>query len=96
MNDLQRILYEHERIVLAESHRLRELATNGDGDTSRELTNIAQSLRLTSELVGCLRRLTQDRTGREIHLAFGAPGDFGYHTALGIELARLYHQEGAQ
>lgn len=35
-------------------------------------------------------RDVRGRTVREIHEAFGAPGDFGYDTPLGDALASLY------
>lgn len=41
-------------------------------------------------LAGCLRRLLPERTVVELHNAFGAPGDFGYDTAVGDALYRLY------
>lgn len=41
-------------------------------------------------LAGCLRRLLPERTVADLHSAFGAPGDFGYDTAVGVALDRLY------
>jgi hypothetical protein len=45
------------------------------------------------ELVRCLRRLLAGRSVDEVHRAFGAPGDFGYETAIGDALSRVYRGE---
>lgn len=42
------------------------------------------------QLLTVLRRLVANRTVAELHDAFGAPGDWGYETALGAALSRLY------
>ncbi len=42
------------------------------------------------EIARCARRLVRGRTMKELHDAFGAPGDFGYDTPIGEALARLY------
>lgn len=47
-----------------------------------------------SHLVGCLRRLVHTCTAVELHAAFGAPGDWGYDTALGRALSDIYKQRG--
>lgn len=52
----------------------------------------AEAWREAVELIGCLRRLVQGSTVREIHRAFGAPGDFGYETPIGQALAAVYHE----
>ncbi len=49
-----------------------------------------RQLRELIELVRCLRRLLDGRTVDEIHKAFGAPGDFGYESAIGSALAKAY------
>lgn len=74
---------EYRRIV----NRLRDedVVTGGD----------VEALREAIELAGCLRRLLPGRTVAEIHLAFGAPGDFGYETPIGDALSRLYRGEGS-
>ena len=55
-----------------------------------DATGHAQQLREAVELVRCLRRLVPHCTVEQIHKAFGAPGDFGYETAIGDALARFY------
>lgn len=61
--------------------RLRD-ADHPDGHVWREAV----------ELIGCLRRLVPGRTTREVHAAFGAPGDFGYETPIGQALAAVYRE----
>lgn len=46
-------------------------------------------------LPGVLRRLVERSTVAQIHGAFGAPGDWGYDTALGDALFRLYRAPSA-
>jgi hypothetical protein len=70
--------------------RLQDLASESDSD---ETYDIAILLSEAVVLVRCLRRLTQGRTPAELHDAFGAPGDFGYDTAIGSALARAYRGE---
>lgn len=53
----------------------------------------ATELREAVALVGCLRRLVDCATVEQLHTAFGAPGDFGYETAIGEALARIYRGE---
>lgn len=55
----------------------------------------ARLLREAVELAGCLRRLVPDCDVRQLHRAFGAPGDFGYETPLGDALSRLYRGDPA-
>lgn len=50
-----------------------------------------EQMRLSAELVGCLRRLIDECSVGQIHRAFGAPGDFG-ETPIGEALARLYRE----
>lgn len=44
-------------------------------------------------VVHCLRGLIAQRSCKEIHDAFGAPGDFGYHTAIGQALSDFYRDQ---
>jgi hypothetical protein len=46
-----------------------------------------RELREASELVLVLARLL---TGKTVHEAFGAPGDWGYETTIGQSLYQLY------
>jgi hypothetical protein len=50
----------------------------------------ANELREAVELVRCLGRLVEGRTVQELHKAFGAPGDFGYESAIGSVLDATY------
>lgn len=68
--------------------RLRDTAEN-DADAWRALRDLREAV----ELVRCLRRLTRGRTVAELHDAFGAPGDFGYESAIGDALSRTYRGE---
>lgn len=43
-----------------------------------------------ARLAACLAKLIDRRTAREIHDAFGAPGDWGYETPIGEALYALY------
>lgn len=65
-------------------------ALNEMRDLAPDALHASQALREAIELVGCLRRLLPNCTVDQIHKAFGAPGDFGYDTAIGDALARLY------
>lgn len=85
-------LYQRERDCAEAIDRLRSLATD---DTENEVHDLTATLREAVVLVGCLRRLVASRTTRELHTAFGAPGDFGYETPLGDALASLYRGEAA-
>lgn len=51
---------------------------------------VRHEMREAAELVRCLRRLVMTSGTAEIHAAFGAPGDFGYQTAIGAALASVY------
>lgn len=84
---LAQAIYSEERRFAAAIDRLRELAPP---ETENEVYDLTSTLRTAVELVRCLRRLVGDRTAREIHAAFGAPGDFGYETPIGEALSRLY------
>jgi len=82
-DDLVRAVAAVERDARRVRDRLRD---------AEDITTTAEenTLALVAELAGCLRRLLPGRTVSEIHNAFGAPGDFGYETALGDALARFY------
>lgn len=64
---------------------LRE-ADHGTDEEQRSREN----LRAVQSLLGCLRRLVKGRTLREVHDAFGAPGDFGYSHPIGKALRKIY------
>ncbi len=49
-----------------------------------------EALREAVELVGCLRRLAGPASVPVIHEAFGAPGDFGYESEIGMALDGTY------
>ena len=55
-----------------------------------EAWDATNELREAVELVRCLVRLVNGRTAQEIHKAFGAPGDFGYESAIGSALDATY------
>lgn len=61
---------------------MREMLECSDDDVA--------AMREAIELVRVLRRLVALRSVKEVHAAFGAPGDFGYETVIGDALARLY------
>jgi hypothetical protein len=48
------------------------------------------ALREAVELCRILRRVVPHLSLNQIYQAFGAPGDFGYETAIGDALATLY------
>ena len=84
---LERALNERENACYAAIDKLRDIAPS---DIETEVHELTSTLRDAVYLVSCLRRLTRGRSPREIHDAFGAPGDFGYQTPLGDALFRLY------
>lgn len=90
MSVLERALHARRNEYVGAIDRLRELASPEAENEVYELTTL---LRECIELAGCLRRLTKGRTVQELHAAFGAPGDFGYETAIGQALAKLYRGE---
>lgn len=98
MTGLQTAVRRRERAYADALDRLRDDAEPdpyGDRAARSEEEQAAdlRALREAVELVKCLRRLLEGRTVREIHSAFGAPGDFGYETAIGDALARTYRGE---
>jgi hypothetical protein len=80
---------------------LRRLRDDGEpnvyGDRKRRSAEArardVEDMREAMELLRCLRRTLEGKSPREIHDAFGAPGDFGYDTAIGDALARTYQGE---
>jgi|MudIll2142460700_1097286.scaffolds.fasta_scaffold149551_2 hypothetical protein len=66
-------------------NRMREAIENDP-----EAWDATQELRESVELVRCLIRLVDGRTVRELHQAFGAPGDFGYESVVGAALDATY------
>lgn len=87
---LQSVLIQRATAYSQAIDRLRENGLNEEPDA---VSDAIQDLREAVELTRCLRRLLDGRTVREIHAAFGAPGDFGYETALGAALDRTYRGE---
>jgi hypothetical protein len=85
--ELTEALFNREQAYSQAIERLRDIASP---ETENEVHDITLSLREAVELVRCLRRITQGRTTREIHAAFGAPGDFGYENPIGAALALVY------
>ena len=87
MNALPDAIEQRHRAYLAAIDRLRDLASP---EAENETYDLTSTLREAVTLVGCLRRLAKGRSAKEIHEAFGAPGDFGYDTPIGDALSRLY------
>ena len=83
-------LARQEKLYRKAIDRLRELASE---EAENEVYDITFTLREAITLVGCLRRLSEGRTVRELHQAFGAPGDFGYENPIGSALDKLYRGE---
>lgn len=87
---LQSAIKDQEIVYTKALDRMRGMAD----DAGEEVGQEAWALKECIELARCLRRLTAGRTVREIHQAFGAPGDFGYETAIGAALAKVYSTPG--
>ncbi len=88
---LHSALLKRDREYSAAIDRLRSHVENDP-----EAYDAAVLLREAVTLVGCLRRLVLECNDvREIHRAFGAPGDFGYETPIGDALSRLYREARA-
>lgn len=87
MNPLPNVLSEQARAYSDALERLRDLASP---DAEEEVYRLTRELRTAVTLVGCLSRLVEGVSTREILEAFGAPGDFGYETPIGDALARAY------
>lgn len=83
---LKDALYRRERDYSELLDRLRDRFENDAEDRWWQLQEAI-------ELVRCLRRLLDGRSVAEIHKAFGAPGNFGYESAIGSALAKLYREE---
>lgn len=66
----------------------------GESDGSLDDSDAIVLLKEAIEMTQCLRRILIGRTIREIHDAFGAPGDFGYETPVGESLAKIYRDGG--
>lgn len=57
-------------------------------DAIQERHELGDDIRLdATELLRVLARIVE---GKEIHRAFGAPGDWGYNTPIGASLAEAY------
>lgn len=88
---LERALRERAAEYDEKIRRLRDVAMAGSyGDERQGILVDSEVLEEAAELARCLARLVRQRTLREIHDAFGAPGDFGYGTPIGDALAKLY------
>lgn len=59
----------------------------GSALTESALTKMARDMDVAGELIRVLARMVE---GKSIHEAFGAPGDFGYHTPIGSALYQYY------
>lgn len=76
---------------------LRQIAAECDDARSelpdsddRSIERASRRLRDSGELVRVLARLVE---GKDLHAAFGAPGDWGYSTKLGQALYQHYSQK---
>lgn len=69
------------------NQEIREARSKQDEDEV-----LRQLLSDAAELVNVLARIVQ---GKDFHAAFGAPGDWGYNTAIGQGLYELYSQPPA-
>lgn len=65
-----------------------------DTEASEALDALDEQRRTLVRLLDCLCRLAEVSTREQLHKAFGAPGDWGYHTPLGDALYRLYCEKG--
>lgn len=81
---LAAVLAQREREYDAAIDRLRDVAPN-----DAVLADV-RTLREAVKLVRCLRFWLASASVDEIHKLFGAPGDFGYDTAIGDALFRTY------
>lgn len=86
-NELMEALGSRQREYTDAINQIRVLASR---EAENEVYEKTALLREAIELVGCLRRLLPGMSVAEIHKAFGAPGDFGYETPVGIALMHLY------
>ena len=66
---------------------VRSELRDGDGDRDDRLY---RDLDLAAELLRVLARIIE---GKPLHVAFGAPGDFGYETPIGAALYRYYREQ---
>lgn len=93
---LREVIAQHERrcdevaSILEDECDDDEASPTRSPDASR---NAVRELRMAAALLGALRRAMKDRSVREVHDAFGAPGDYGYDTPIGDALMRLYRGE---
>ncbi len=87
MEELIKALTTRERAYADAIDKLRTLATD---QTENEVYDLTSTLRDSIEVARCARRMLTGRTVREVHQAFGAPGDWGYETPIGAALSDLY------
>lgn len=76
-SDLVRVL----RWTATQIHQLLESETTDDA---------SHRIREGAELVRVLSRIVE---GQSLHDAFGAPGDWGYHSPIGRALLRHYSED---
>lgn len=85
------VLMDRERAYEEALEEIRTLPLAGD----EQFFGHRRALREAVELARVARRLLWGRVGvREVHAAFGAPGDWGYETEIGRALATLYGTPG--
>lgn len=94
INELLRVI-DTRMVECREAHReLQDLEFEKDEDEGDEPREEPESpsatLRDAVELMAVVRRMIVGRSVREIHAAFGAPGDWGYETKIGAALSKLY------
>lgn len=85
------VLIDRERDYEAALEEMRTLPLAND----EQFFGHRRALREAVELARVARRLLWGRVGvREVHAAFGAPGDWGYETEIGRALATIYGTPG--
>jgi hypothetical protein len=85
---LEGALWTTEQVIGSHVDRLRDAS-----DVAPGIHSHIHDLRMSVALIGVLRRLVRGKSLKEIHNAFGAPGDWGYETVLGDALSRIYRGE---
>ena len=63
-------------------------------DENDENMAALRDLREAVRILRCAAHLVEQRPPRELHDAFGAPGDWGYETEIGAALYRVYSTKG--
>lgn len=83
---LARALTERKDQYYAAIDALEQIAEDNDKPVGIHIHRLQEAVELTQ----VLRRMLPHLDIRQIHQAFGAPGDFGYETPIGAALAKLY------